>query len=60
MVAVSRERAVLEQAGKRLEAGIAVEGLGKGDWVLVQQGLVVEVISEAEAREALKAFSEGR
>ena len=59
VVSVSKQKAVVEQFGKKLEAGIAVEGLKKGDWVLMQQGMVVEVLDKEQAREALKAFSEG-
>ncbi len=59
VVSISKHKAVVEQLGKKLEAGVAVDRLQAGDWVLVQQGMVVEVIGEKEALEALKALGEG-
>ena len=59
VVSVSKGKALLEQFGKKFEALVAVEGVKAGDWVLVQQGMVVERLSEAEAREAIAALKEG-
>lgn len=58
VVSVSKGKAVLERLGKKLEALVPLEGVKAGDWVLVQQGMVVERLSEAEAKEALAAFKE--
>ncbi len=60
VVSVSKGKALLERLGKKLEALVALENVKAGDWVLVQQGMVVERLSEAEAKEALEALSEGQ
>ena len=48
--------ALVEQPGVRREAGNII-GAKPGEFVLLQQGLIVERIPEREAKEALRAVS---
>ena len=50
------EKAVVEQLGSSREVFNNVVNAKKGDFVLLQQGFIVERLSEKEAREALKTL----
>jgi len=52
-------KAVVEQFGQRRLVFNNVVNARKGEFVLVQQGFVVEVLEEAEARAALEELDEG-
>ncbi len=49
---------LVERPGLRKEIFNAVEGLKKGDFVLVQQGFAVEKVSEKAARESWSVLDE--
>ena len=55
VVEVRGKRALVEWPNEKKEAVVAVEGLKKGDFVLLQQGIAVEKVSEKEAKESWKA-----
>ena len=54
------KKALVEQPNVRREVFVALEDLKEGEFVLLQQGFVVERISEKEAKEAWKAWNESR
>jgi len=50
------KKALIEQPGVQREVFNNVINARPGEFVLVQQGFIVERIDEREAKEALKAF----
>ncbi len=50
------KKAVIEQAGIKRTVFNNVINAKKGEFVLVQQGFIVERVSEKEAKEALKTL----
>ena len=52
----SGKKAVIEQPGVKREVFNNLVNAKVGDFVLVQQGFIVEKIGEKEAREALEAL----
>jgi len=52
----SGKRAVIEQPGVKREVFNALGDLREGEFVLVQQGFIVERLSEKEAKEAWKTI----
>jgi len=52
------KKAVIEQPGTQREVFNAIDAK-EGEFVLVQQGFIVERISEKEAKEALEVFAHG-
>ena len=46
------KRALIEQPGARREVLNALDDLKQGEFVLVQQGFIVDLVSEKEAKEA--------
>ena len=59
IVEIHGEQATVEQAGGRREAQNNLIHAKKGSWVLLQQGIVVEEISEKEALETLRMCESG-
>ncbi len=55
---VRGNRAVVESRGWRREADTTLVAPAVGDWVLVQTGLIVQVLTEEEALETLRAWEE--
>ena len=55
----SGKKAVIEQPGVKREVFNNLVNAKVGDFVLVQQGFIVERIGEKEAREALEALEWG-
>jgi hydrogenase expression/formation protein HypC len=56
VVSVKGEKAVVEQLGKRREVFNNLVKARVGEFVLVQQGFIVERLGEKEARQALEAL----
>jgi len=50
------KRAVVEQPGLKREVFNTVINARQGEWVLLQQGFIVERISEKEAKETFEAM----
>jgi len=50
------KKAIIEQPGVKREVFNNVINARKGDYVLVQQGFIVERIDEKEAKETLEAL----
>ena len=53
-------KALVDYGSEQREVMVAGIEIREGDWVLVQQGFVVEKLSEEEARESLEAFKASR
>ncbi len=58
VLAVRGNRAVVESRGGTREADATLVTPAVGDWVLVQTGVIVQVLSEEEALETLRAWEE--
>jgi len=56
VVKAGKGKAVIEQFGQGREVFNNVVNARVGDYVLVQQGFIVEVLEEKEVRKALEAF----
>jgi len=54
--AIKGRKAVVEYPGQEREAFVGEEGVGVGDYVLVQMGVVSKILTEKEAGVAMKAW----
>jgi hydrogenase assembly chaperone HypC/HupF len=55
---VRGSQAVVESRGWRREADVSFVRPEVGDYVLVQSGVILQILDEAEALEALSAWAE--
>lgn len=53
---VGENSVLVEAAGEKLSANSIVDKLKKGDYVLVQQGFVVEKLTEQDAQDLAEAW----
>ncbi|MDP6670433.1 MAG: HypC/HybG/HupF family hydrogenase formation chaperone [archaeon] len=54
------QKAIIEQPGVKREVFNNIINASKGEFVLVQQGFIVERIEEEEAKETWRILSENR
>ena len=54
------QKAIVEQPGTRREVFNNLINASKGEFVLVQQGFIVERVEEKEAKETWRILSENR
>ena len=57
IIKIEGHKATVKYPGEERFALVGDEKLKKGDYVMVQMGIVVKVLQEKEAKESLKAWS---
>ena len=50
VISVGKNKIILEKNGKKEEAGSIIK-IQKGDWVLTQNGIIIQKISQKQAKE---------
>lgn len=57
IVKIERGKAVVQYPGEVREVMAAGEPVQAGDWVLVQMGIIIQVLTPAEADEAMRVWA---
>ena len=59
VLSVDGQKAVVERWDKQEKQEVAsIVKVGKGDWVLTQNGIIIEKIDEQQAQEIINLFKE--